>query len=131
MTPDPKPKSYRNADYLKFIRSKLCLICHRKAVAAHVRDLAFGGGTGLKPPDYCSVPLCVTHHNHLDTEHVKDFEFLHNIDLKLEIIRLMMEYIESKRKKTCCPHRIGRECGNSGGSINSGTPQQSERIFLP
>ena len=100
----PKHKANRNDDYLNFIRSKPCLICHKKAVAAHVRNLAFGGGTGLKPPDYCAVPLCdnpydaIRHHKQLDTTGINDFEYLHCLDLKVEIIKLMMEYIESKRK---------------------------------
>jgi hypothetical protein len=100
----PKPKSYRNPEYLSFIRSKPCLICGRKAVAAHVRDLAFGGGTNLKPPDYCTVPLCddpyavINHHKCLDSGGVYNFEDTFGIYLNIAIIRLMMEYIESKRK---------------------------------
>ena len=55
--------------YLAFIRKLPCLICHKKAVAAHVRyaDALYGKrktGAAEKPSDYWAIPLCDEHHTH-------------------------------------------------------------------
>lgn len=55
-----------DADYLAWIRTKSCCaprlgVCGGDVVAAHVRRIANGAGTGIKPP-YSAVPLCDKHH---------------------------------------------------------------------
>ena len=54
-----KPKTLRNAEHLKFIRSQPCCVCNKppQSEAAHVRA-GNQGGMGLKPSDYRTVPLC-------------------------------------------------------------------------
>lgn len=89
MTPNPKPRTYENPDYLKFIRSKGCLVCRRKAEAHHVRRHYWGAGTGKKPHDYVAIPLC---HEHHDPKTEFYFE-----RIECQIIELLMDYIESKR----------------------------------
>ena len=40
-----------------------CLFCGSKySVQAHHIRLGTDGGIGLKPSDYYTIPLCVTHH---------------------------------------------------------------------
>ena len=86
MPSDPKSVTYRNKEYLKFIRSKPCLICRQPSEPCHVRRLHFGAGTGHKPHDYVAVPGCRLHHEAVEN--------LVNIDR--EIIKLLMEYIHNK-----------------------------------
>lgn len=63
MTREPTPKQrlkcYRNASYLKWIRTLPCASCGDpgSSQAAHVR-MGNGGGMGLKPSDYRTLPLC-------------------------------------------------------------------------
>lgn len=99
-SPQPKGKPYRNADYLKFIRSKPCEICCRKAVAAHVRKLYWQAGTSQKPHDYVAISLCEErqHHQILDSIGMEAFEEKYCTNIKRIIINNLMEYIESKRK---------------------------------
>jgi len=88
-------KPYRNADYLKFIRSKPCGICGvpPQNHAHHVRRYCFGSGGSVKPHDYCTISRCHTwHHNpDFDDDHPKWQS------AEREIINNLMEYIESKR----------------------------------
>lgn len=53
----------RSPKHLKFVRSLPCLRCGRapKSEAAHIRA-GTDGGTGLKPGDNWTVPLCSMHH---------------------------------------------------------------------
>jgi len=50
--------------FLKWVRTQPCRKCKAEPpnVAAHVRSVAAGSGTGIKPP-YHSLPLCDHHHN--------------------------------------------------------------------
>ena len=61
--PCPKTKTPRNPKYLEFVRSRACCVCGLKytVVAHHIR-MGGGGGTGIKPSDYRTVPLCDNHH---------------------------------------------------------------------
>lgn len=49
----------RDSKHLKFIRSLPCCVCLKTFTvqAAHIRK-GNDGGTGLKPPDCYTVPLC-------------------------------------------------------------------------
>jgi hypothetical protein len=68
-----KPEVWRalgkDADFLAWLRSQPCAAprmgapgpCAGDIVAAHVRRIANGAGTGIKPP-YSAIPLCDHHH---------------------------------------------------------------------
>ena len=56
MNPCPKQTTHRDKDYLKFIRSKGCVICSRKAIAHH--EQITHRGIGTKCSDYETIPLC-------------------------------------------------------------------------
>ena len=90
----PKLKPYRDANYLKFIRSKPCGVCNRAVdvEAHHVRKYCFGSGGSQKPHDYCTVPRCFEFH------HNPAFNDSHPVwqMAEREIINLLMEYIQSK-----------------------------------
>lgn len=49
--------------YLDWIRKRMCAVCGAcdGIEAAHVRRVANGAGTGIKP-EYSAIPLCHTHH---------------------------------------------------------------------
>ena len=59
----PKPVTYKNKDYLAYIRKQPCAICGSPAEPHHVRRERWGAGTGKKPHDYVTVPLCRYHHD--------------------------------------------------------------------
>lgn len=65
----PKPKrireSQRNPEHLAWIRTLPCTVrgCIKgEAIHAHHVRTGTGGGTGIKPADRWSVPLCAHHH---------------------------------------------------------------------
>lgn len=95
--PQPKMKTYRSEKYLNFIRSKPCVICSRKSVAAHVRKQYWGASTAQKPHDYACISLCdgfyMPHHKELDSIGMEAFEEKYNIDIKRIIIDNLIEYI--------------------------------------
>jgi len=55
----PKIKAARDAKYRAWIRTQPCAVCGRPApsVVMHQRILQ-GGGTGMKPSDYETLPGC-------------------------------------------------------------------------
>ena len=64
MTPDPKPKTIRDAKYKDFIRSQPCLVCIAPPRSMHHHEpINYGSGTGTKGPDNEALPLCVFCHN--------------------------------------------------------------------
>lgn len=78
--PDPK----RNPGHLAWIRTLPCAVkgCCSKAIqAAHVR-VETGGGMGMKPADYFSVPLCVDHHLEQHRIGHAEFDATHMLDLR-------------------------------------------------
>ena len=85
---NPKHKTYKNAQYLAYIRTLPCFFCGGIAEPHHVRRSYWGAGTGIKSHDYVSVPRCRTHHN-TDTED----------GVELEIIDNLMKYVESIKRK--------------------------------
>lgn len=53
----------RDAAYLAHVRTHYCVFCTLKADHAHHHGKkSGGGGMGLKPSDYQTVPLCTEHH---------------------------------------------------------------------
>ena len=56
-----------DAEFLLWLRSQPCAAkhlgdCDGDIVAAHVRRIANGAGTGIKPDNYSAIPLCHKHH---------------------------------------------------------------------
>ena len=60
----PKNRPARDKKYLAFIRGLPCAVCGKPgpSEAAHQRILQ-GGGIGLKPSDYETIPLCADCHH--------------------------------------------------------------------
>lgn len=57
---------HRSKKHLSFVRARECVFCPRPAAEAHhaFRN-AGGGGMGIKPCDFLTVPLCREHHREL------------------------------------------------------------------
>ena len=55
-----KDKQWRSASYLKYIRSFPCCWCgsDENIQSHHLRGFGLDGGTGLKPSDCYTIPLC-------------------------------------------------------------------------
>jgi hypothetical protein len=90
--PDPKPMTYKNEDYLKFIRTLGCFICDQKAEPHHIRRSYWGAGMGKKGSDYCTINLCTQCHSR---EHTNPFLQ----DMERIIIDNLINYIEKMRNK--------------------------------
>lgn len=57
--PRPKPNDRLRPKHIAWIKTLPCIKCGRTPCdPAHVRIGNTGGGTGLKPPDRFTVPLC-------------------------------------------------------------------------
>jgi len=88
MNPQPKQKTYRNKDYLNYIRSLPCLICgNPESEAHHVRRQYWMASMGRKPHDYVAIPLCRTHHTAANEQ---------RLIVERTIIDLLMGYIDGK-----------------------------------
>lgn len=68
-TPDVWRAIGSDAQFLEWLRGQPCAAaklvgapCAGDVVAAHVRRVSEGAGTGIKPP-YCAVPMCNNHHS--------------------------------------------------------------------
>lgn len=63
-----KPGPVRSPQHRAWIRQQPCCVCGTKGTesnpiqCAHVR-MGTGGGTGMKPGDQWTVPLCYHHHD--------------------------------------------------------------------
>lgn len=93
MSSCPKPKIYRNKDFLAFIRSRPCR-CGKKAEPHH-EDVLKAGGTAIKTHDYLTISLC--RGCHIERHAQGSVYSTWNIDPKLEIIINLMDYIEATR----------------------------------
>jgi len=62
-TPDVWRELGTDDEFLKWIRSMPCAVCRNEITveAAHVRRIADGAGTGIKP-QFSAIPLCAEHH---------------------------------------------------------------------
>lgn len=88
-----KRKTPRSKKYLKFIRNQnpLVFTLGGDVVAHHVR-INNGGGTGLKPSDYRTLPICSIDHQELHQMGEKSYWSSKDIDYDKEVIRLMLKY---------------------------------------
>lgn len=58
----PKTRPHRDRKYLDSLRGEPCLLCGAvPSDPAHIR-YGSGAGTGRKPSDWFTVPLCNAHH---------------------------------------------------------------------
>lgn len=74
----------RDAAHLKWIRQQPCCVpgCEWRGIihAHHIRTAA-NSGTGMKPPDRDTVPMCGPHHRHGHLVGWRTFEARSRIDL--------------------------------------------------
>ena len=90
-----KINAIRSINHLKYIAGKSCIICGGIDVqAAHIRYS--GAGTGMKPCDVFTIPLCIEHHREQHTKNEKFFWSLYAIN---PIARAMSFALESPDKK--------------------------------
>ena len=61
--PIPKQPRIESKKYRKWIRTHNCVNCDNPETVAHHILKYTDGGKGLKPSDFCCVPLC--HHCHM------------------------------------------------------------------
>jgi hypothetical protein len=57
-----EPRRYRNKEHLRFVASKVCLVCGRKPSDPHHLRFTQPRALGRKVSDEFAVPLCRTHH---------------------------------------------------------------------
>jgi len=99
----PKPVTYRSEDYLAFIRRHKCLLCGspsnelpkpKNNIVAHHEGLGLNMQSSTAPDSHC-VPLCGMCHTkrHWIGYRIWDEK---NRDIKMEIIKLLTEYLQGK-----------------------------------
>lgn len=91
-----KNKPYRSEKYKAFIRTKRCLVCsHNDKIQAHHES--FGqSGMASKPSDLWTVPLCWVCHRMRHDKGFKSFWEPLNVDIKLEMLKLINAYMEAE-----------------------------------
>lgn len=63
-----KVKSWRNQDYLKWVRTQPCVLCRAPADDSHhIIGTGNLGGMGTKAPDQFSIPTCRGCHTKIHT----------------------------------------------------------------
>ena len=106
-----KIKSFRNPDYLRYVRSHCSLLSWDppaepwpdaedplfdplsfETVAHHVR-MGGNGGVGLKPSDYRTVPLTDGEHRALHQTGERSWWLEHGVDPRRVIIALLSGYV--------------------------------------
>lgn len=89
-----KSKTFKNKQYLEYIRKQPCVICGHKSVPHHTE----AGGMGMKCSDYRTIPLCNQHHTigsaSIHRMGKKTFSDYHCIDIDKIIIDLLEKFIE-------------------------------------
>lgn len=89
----PKIKNYRNPAYLKFIRSKRCIVCNQ-ADKIHAHHEGFKqSGTGTKPPDVWTLPLCWKCHRLRHDKGFASFWQPINLDIRMEMLKFINEFL--------------------------------------
>ena len=81
-------------DYIKYIKSKHCIICGSSPVDAdHLQHIGMGGDrTKQSIKDYSCVPLCRIHHTERHNLGTDRFEQEHNINIWKEAFYLLRGY---------------------------------------
>jgi hypothetical protein len=92
---------HRDKKQLAFIRTLPCIVvfgCQGETVPHH-EDVLKQGGTGIKGPDFCALPLCDHHHKERHQTGKDTFYRKHSLDPLLEIIRHNALYHAYKGEK--------------------------------
>ena len=117
----PKPVTYKNKDYLAYIRKQPCAICGSPAEPHHVRRERWGAGTGKKPHDYVTVPLCRYHHDPAVEEDILPETSIilylmqynnekHNVTIEQDVIDFLIERTEAARRTyIVCPRKRNKQ----------------------
>jgi len=99
-----EPTVYRSDGHLKWIRGHQCAVagvldpCSGRMEAAHART-GTDGGTGFKPSDWWTLPLCFHHHETVQTNIGEPaFEARYAIDMKA-IARALWAKSPHRRKQ--------------------------------
>ncbi len=73
----------RDPKHLAWVRRQPCCVpgCQRTQIESHHIRTAANSGTGLKPPDTATVPLCAVHHLQGHSLGWRTFQQAHGIDL--------------------------------------------------
>lgn len=94
------PTVYRSDSYRKWIRGHECLVksaeCKGPMEAAHIR-IGTDGGTGFKPSDWWTLPLCDKHHAE---QHTGERSFYAKYKLDPKPIAMTFWHRSSHRFKT-------------------------------
>ena len=94
MNPHPKKVSgERNANYLKYVRAKGCVVHPKRDADAHHLRCRGMGGHGQKSDDWQTVGLCRECHTTVG-QGAAWYEDLYGINLWEEAHRLLMEYMK-------------------------------------
>ena len=80
-------------DYIKYIKSKHCLICGQSPVDAdHLEHIQMGGSNPEGIKDLSCLPLCRTHHSERHNLGNFQFEHKHSVNLWKEAFFLLRRY---------------------------------------
>lgn len=89
-----KAKTPRSSTYREWIATQPCVACGAQdgtVVPAHVR-IGNGGGMGLKPSDFRTLPLCFHHHTVQHSHGERTFWAKHG-DPDAHILRHLCRYL--------------------------------------
>lgn len=92
----------RQVTHSEYIRTRRCLVgwnCEGDVVAHHIRSVAAGAGTGIKPGDEWLVPLCHKHHMEGHDKGWRSFERRHSINLAEKAADYWRRAPESRRER--------------------------------
>ena len=82
-----------SSDYLKYIKSKNCLVCGSSPVDPdHLEHLQMGGSNPQGIKDFSCIPLCRKHHRERHDIGNFQFENKHYINLWKEAFYLLRGY---------------------------------------
>lgn len=95
MTPMPKPIRWQSSHYLSFVRELPCCVCRRGPAEAHHVRINGNSGTGSKPSDFWTIPLCRAHHAELHLTGAKTFQDKHQIDFYKELFLTIKLWLEA------------------------------------
>ena len=80
-------------DYIKYIKSKHCLVCGVSPVdPAHLDHLGMGGANKDGFKDYTCVPLCRFHHSEYHSHGIHYMESRYGVNLWKDAFNLLRRY---------------------------------------
>lgn len=104
----------KDKKYLVYISEQKCMVydCRRHPVISHHWRGGGEGGTGIKPDDTCTIPLCNDHHMELHnggviTWGLENFKAENAEMLQLIIYKRMFELLSEYHFDKFCT-RVGR-----------------------